>query len=166
MSQLVSENDVSSEGRVDSITRAALRNLISEQRVLSLAVVVDANAAQGLLPYALAADFSGVFIFASALAHHSQGLRSGAPFSILIHDHVEDPLQVARVSFEGEVSVVEQESPEYERARELFLQRFPNDSEVLFTLGDFTMYSLPLTRGRFVQGFARAVDVGADDLKA
>jgi len=151
---------------VESITRAALRNLISEQRVLSLAVLIDAKPVQGLLPYALLPDFSAVLIFASALARHSQGLSSDAPFSILIHDRVDDPLQVARASFEGEVSVVAQESPSYERARELFLQRCPNDSEVLFTLGDFTMYSLPLTRGRFVQGFARAVDVGADDLKA
>jgi len=154
------------EVNVDSITRTALRNLINEQRVLSLAVLVNAKAVQGLLPYALLPDFSAVLIFASALARHSQGLRSGAPFSILIHDSVDDPLQVARVTFEGEVSVVEQESPEYEHARELFLQRFPNDGEVLFTLGDFTMYSLPLGRGRFVQGFARAVDVSAGDLKA
>jgi hypothetical protein len=68
-------------------------------------------------------------------------------------------------SFEGEVVVVEKDSAEYERGRELFLQRLP-DSEVLFTLGDFTMYSLPLRRGRFVQGFARAADVGAYDLSA
>jgi hypothetical protein len=60
---------------------------------------------------------------------------------------------------------VEKASAEYACGRELFIQRVPN-SEVLFTLGDFTMYSLPLRHGRLVQGFARAADVSAADLSA
>ena len=150
---------------MDSINRVALRNLISEQRVLSLAVLVDRKPVLGLLPYVPLPDFSAALVHASALARHAQGLGSGAPFSILIHDRVEDPLQVVRVSFEGESATVEKDSAEYEHGRELFLQRFPN-SEVLFTLDDFTMYSLPLRHGRFVQGFARAADVDAADLSA
>ena len=150
---------------MDSSSRAVLRKLVVEQRVLSLAVLVDARPVLGLLPYAPLPDFSAVLVHASALARHTQGLRPGAPFSILIHGRVDDPLQVVRVSFEGEVATVEKDSAEYERGRELFLQRLPN-SEVLFTLGDFTMYSLPLRHGRFVQGFARAADVGAADLSA
>lgn len=148
---------------MDTSSRAVLRKLITDQQVLSLAVLVDGQPVLGLLPYVPLSDFSAVLVHASALARHTQGLRSGAPFSILVHDPVEDPLQVVRASFEGEVATVEKDSAEYARGRELFIERLPS-AEVLFTLGDFTMYSLPLRRGRFVQGFARAADVSAADL--
>lgn len=150
---------------MDSTSRAALRRLITEQKVLSLAVLVDRRPVLGLLAYALQSDFSAVLIHASSLARHTQGLRPGAPFSFLIHDSVIDPLQVVRASFEGAVAIIERGSPDFERGRDLFLRRFP-ESGVLFTLADFRMCSLPLQRGRFVQGLARAVDVSADDLKA
>ena len=148
---------------MDSSSRTVLRRLIDEQRTLSLAVLIDGKPSAGLLPYAPRLDFSAVLVHASALARHSRGLYSGAPFSILIHDRVDDPFQVVRVTFEGQVETLRKDSVEYEQARELFLQRFPT-SDVLFTLGDFTLHSLPLRQGRFVQGFARAVDVGAIDL--
>ncbi len=149
---------------MDNGSRTALRNLIADQRVLALAVLVEGKPTQGLLSYAPLPDFSAVLVTASALARHTQGLRSGAPFSILIHGEVNDPLQVVRASFEGEVQVVDKKSADYSASRELFVGRFP-DAEVLFTLPDFNLYSLPLTRGRFVQGFARAADVSAADLK-
>jgi heme iron utilization protein len=150
---------------VDTNGRAVLRKLIADQQVLSLAVLVGDKPVLGLLPYAPLSDFSAVLIHASALARHTQGLYPGAPFSILIHDRVDDPLQVVRVSFEGQVALLEKGSVEYERGRELFLRRLPQ-AQVLFTLGDFTMYSLPLRQGRFVQGFARAFDVDVTDLQA
>jgi len=150
---------------VDTGSRAVLRKLIAGQQVLSLAVLVEGKPVLGLLPYVPLPDFSAVLVHASALARHSRGLRPGAPFSILLHDRVDDPLQVVRVSFEGEVATVEKDSAEYQRGRELFIQRFPN-SEVLFTLSDFAMHSLPLRQGRLVQGFARAADVSAADLSA
>lgn len=150
---------------MDSPSRTALQRLITEQKVLSLAVLVDGIPVQGLLAYVPLPDLSAVLIHASSLARHTKGLVAGAPFSILIHDEVTDPLQVVRATFEGEVAIVERDSAEFERGRELFLQRLPN-SEVLFTLGDFKMCSLPLARGRFVQGFARAMDVSGDDMKA
>ena len=46
----------------------------------------DAKPVLGLLPYAPLPDFSAVLVHASALARHTQGLRPGAPFAILIHD--------------------------------------------------------------------------------
>ena len=118
---------------------------------------------QALLPYVPLPDFSAVLIHASALARHTKGLLQGAAYSILIHDRVEDPLQLIRVSFEGQVESGIKDSAEYATSRELFIERFP-DGEVLFTLSDFNLYSLPLRHGRFVQGFARAVDVTAADL--
>jgi hypothetical protein len=75
-----------------------LRTLIADQQVLSLAVLVDRKPVLGLLPYAPLPDFSAVLVHASALARHTQGLRPGTPFAILIHDRVDDPLQVVRVS--------------------------------------------------------------------
>ena len=148
---------------MNSSSRAVLRKLLSDQRVLSLAVLVNSKPVTGLLTYVLLPDFSAVLVYVSALARHSQGLHTGAPFSLLIHDQVDDPLQVVRVTFEGEVTAVERGSAEYEQGRELFIGRIPN-SEMLFSLGDFTMHSLPLRHGRFVQGFASATDVTADDL--
>ena len=54
--------------------------------------------------------------------------------------------------------------PEYNESRQRYLDRFPS-SEQTFTLGDFNVYQLRFESGRYVGGFAQAVNVTPRDLE-
>jgi len=144
-----------------------LENLLTENRVLSLGVMVDGRPHVGLLPFVVADDRQSALVHASQLARHSRGLQPGSAFSILLHaaDHPEaDPLQITRVSISGTVQHVAHSDAEYETSREAFIDRFPS-SELTFTLGDFNLYRLHFERGRLVSGFARAITLGPESFE-
>ena len=152
---------------MDAATARELRSLLTGQRVLSLAVLVDGAPYIGLLAYAMAPDFSGVLVHASALARHTAGLRPGAPVAVLIHapdTPNNDSLQIQRFSAQGTVKVPAPGSPEHEQAKAAYLSRHPQ-AEPMFGFGDFRLYQLAFSSGRFVPGFARALDVSADELR-
>ena len=145
---------------------ADLERLLETQRILALSVLVDTQPYVGLLPYALTPDRNTALVHASGLARHTRGLQQGAPFSVLIHrpDQPDgDPLQIERVMLQGSVEVLPKSSPEYQRARRSYVERFPS-SEQTFMLGDFNLYALHFESGRYVSGFAKAVNVTARDL--
>jgi len=146
---------------------AVLRGLLSRQRVLSLAVVVDGEPVIGLLPFACSPDFSALIVHASRLARHTRGLRDGAPFDTLIHASESpdlDPLQVPRATFQGRVTAVPDEGPVLEAARAAYLAKLPT-AEVVLTLGDFQFFRLEIERGRLVAGFAQATSITQDTLR-
>ena len=143
-----------------------LKRLLETQRILALSVLIDTQPYVGLLPYALTPDRNTALVHASGLARHTRGLQHGAPFSVLIHrpDQPDsDPLQIERVMLQGAVEVLPKGSAEYQRARRSYVGRFPS-SEQTFMLGDFNLYALRFESGRYVSGFARAVNVTARDL--
>ncbi len=145
----------------------ALRSLLDRQRVLSLGVLVETNPYVGLLPYALREDYGAALVHASKLARHSGGLNDGAPFAALIHDLVgteSDALQVPRVSLQGTVELVAKGTPGYTEGRDAYLARFPSGATT-FTLGDFDLYWLRFERGRYVAGFAQALNLNEDNLR-
>jgi len=142
----------------------AIRSLLTAQRVASLAVLVDGEAEASLLPYALRPDYGAIYVQASALARHTRGLRPGAVVGVLVHANDapdEDPLQIPRLSVRAVVSVLARDSEQFAVASALFVGRFPG-AAVTLDLGDFNLYELALGRGRYVEGFARAFNVGAD----
>lgn len=147
--------------------QAALRGLLTEQRVLSLAVIVEGAPIAGLLPFAVYPDLSAALVHASTLARHTAGLRDHAPFSLLIHlpDEPElDPLQILRVTLQGEVHLLAKGSSEYAAGREIYAAKFPTSLQT-FELGDFNLYRLQFRDGRFVAGFGRAYNLTADTLR-
>jgi putative heme iron utilization protein len=144
-----------------------LRQLIVRQRILALSVLVDGEPYVGLLPYAITVDHRSLLVHASRLARHTSGLENGAPFALLIHtpDSPEsDALQIERVTLQGTVELIDKSTAEYGDSRQLYVQRFPS-SEQTFRLGDFNLYRLNLVQGRYVSGFARAVNVTAKDIE-
>jgi putative heme iron utilization protein len=145
---------------------AELKRLLETQRILALSVLIDTEPYVGLLPYALTLDRPAALVHASGLARHTRGLEQDAPFSVLIHrpDRPDgDPLQIERVMLQGSVEKLDKATSEYERGRRSYLERFPS-SEQTFMLGDFNLYRLRFESGRYVSGFARAVNVTARDL--
>ncbi len=56
----------------------AIREMVTGNRVLSLAVNVDGAPDASLLPYAFRPDFGALYVQASGLARHARGLQPGA----------------------------------------------------------------------------------------
>jgi heme iron utilization protein len=149
------------------MTRAVLdgiRGLLETARVLSVAVVVDGEPEAGLLPYAPSEDFTGLYVQASGLARHTRGLHPGARVSILIHapdTPDQDPLQLRRLAVHATVRLLERDTAPYSAAADRFIARFPAAITTL-ALDDFNLYELGLGRGRYVEGFGRAFNVGPE----
>ena len=141
--------------------RGRLEGLLTGQRLLALAVVVDGEPVAGLVPFVVATDFSGLYIQASRLARHTRGLDSGGRWSGVVHEpdsQAQDPLQVARLVFEGDVTQLDGESPEFKPAALAFLKRFPAAAMTL-QLADFALYRLGLESGRLILGFGQAYNL-------
>jgi putative heme iron utilization protein len=148
-------------------TIKALRTLLDEQRVLSLAVLAEGVPYAGLLPFVTLPQHDGVLIHASRLSKHSQGLAEGARVGMLLHEQdgpEKDPLQIKRVTFECVVTPFERKSDAWHAGRERYLARFP-DSRITFNLGDFTLYRLEFQHGLYVAGFGRAMEVSPADIR-
>jgi putative heme iron utilization protein len=147
-------------------TVAGICELIDEQRVLSLAVVVDGIPYAGLLPFAVLPDRAGVLVHSSKLSRHAQGLSAGGHVGVLLHEPYgpdKDPLQIKRLTFECVVEPLERESAVWQEDRDRFMARFPK-SRITFKLRDFTLYRLVFQQGLYVAGFGRAVDIEPGDL--
>jgi putative heme iron utilization protein len=147
-------------------TAKAIRDLLDEQRVLSLAVIVDGLPCAGLLPFVVLPGCAGVMVHASRLSRHTKGLGGGARAGILLHEQYapgKDALQIKRATFDCAVRPLERSGDEWIEGRGWYLERFP-DSRITFNLGDFTLYRLEFQRGLYVGGFGRAMEIEPDDL--
>ncbi len=142
-------------------TRERLEALLAGQRLLALGVVVEGAPVVGLVPYAVAADRTALYVQASRLAAHSRGLETGSRWSGVVHvpdSEERDPLQVPRLVLEGGASRLSGDSPDFKPAALAFLQRFPAAAMTL-QLGDFALYRLELESGRLILGFGQAFNL-------
>ena len=147
-------------------TARAIRELMDEQRVLSLAVNVDGVPVAGLLPFVVLPKYAGVMVHASKLSRHTRGLYDGASAGVLLHEQYapgKDALQIKRASFECVVRPLERKSDAWVEGRGWYLERYP-DSRITFNLGDFTLYCLEFQHGLYVGGFGRAVEIEPGDI--
>lgn len=153
---------------MDAATLVALRKLIDTERVLTAAVLVDTELVAALLPYAVGRDHTSLIVQVSGLARHAKGLQHGASIGLLVHQAATpdlDAMQVPRLSVQAVVNVLERDSQAFDEAAARLVSRFPAASTTT-ALGDFRICVLTLGRGRYVQGFARAVNVTAETFRA
>jgi putative heme iron utilization protein len=146
---------------------ADLRALVAGQRVLALGVLVEESPHVGFLPYAVGGDGATLLVHASKLARHTGGLLPGAEFAALIHESDRgdgDPAQLRRATLHGRVVPLARDTGPYLEGRERYLARLPT-AAVTFQLGDFALFALHVESGRYIGGFAQAVDVRAADLR-
>lgn len=152
---------------MDQDDRNLLNHLLNDQRVGSLAVLVEGRPFASMIPFALTEDGSAALIHASAMARHSAGLEAEAPFALLIHEHDsapdKNPAQLGRITLEGTVRPLDREEPAYAAGQHAYLEKFPK-SQITFQLEDFTLYELRIESGRLVAGFARTLDLAPRDL--
>jgi putative heme iron utilization protein len=142
-----------------------LRELLGQQRLLSLGVVVDGLPLVGLLPFLAAPSFAALVVHASRLAPHTAGLGDDQPWSgaVAEPDAIErDPLQTRRVLLHGRSRAID-DPHVLARIRSVWLDRYPSAAMTL-DLADFTFFSLGIEGGRLVAGFARALNLSTEHL--
>jgi len=141
--------------------RSRLVDLLTRQRLLALAVVVDGEPVVGLMPFAYDRGRGALYVQASRLARHTKGLRPGAAWGGVVHepDSAEaDPLQVPRLLLDGHVEPLARDQGDFSVAARMFLLRFPAAAMTL-ALPDFSLFRLLLEGGRLVLGFGAALNI-------
>jgi len=152
---------------MDAAAHAAIRALIEGARILTLAVVVDHEPVAALLPYAVSGDGGALLIHASGLARHTKGLVDGATAGVALHVPAtpdRDPMQIPRLTVQAVVRHVPRTSAAFDDAAARLAARFPAAATTL-ALPDFEVFALELGRGRYVEGFARALNVGPETFR-
>lgn len=152
---------------MDPAVRTAIRSLLDAERVLTAAVLVDREPVAALLPYALSDDYGTLFVQASGLARHSRGLHTDATVSVLVHATLtpeHDPMQLPRLTVQTTATVLPRGEMPFAVAAQRLIARFPM-ADITLALPDFNVYALALGRGRYVEGFARAFNVGPETFR-
>lgn len=148
---------------MDTDTLLPLATLIRTQRVASLGTVREGTPLVSLVVYAIEPDFSAFYLHLSRLAQHTQALLADPHVGLMIaepDDGGRDPQLLKRVSIQSEAVSVDKRTNAYDRARNLYLSRFPS-SQPMFGLGDFDLYRIEPQSARFVAGFAQAYNLVA-----
>ncbi len=145
---------------------ALLRDLLTQSRVLSLALVDGARPIAGVSPFLAAPDLTALVVHGSRLSRHVRALSPGLPFSAAIHapDRAElDPLRLPRVLIDGVIGALG--DAEREEVLPRWVERFPS-AAMTVELGDFAFHRLSIRSGRLVAGFGRAFGFGTEALAA
>ncbi len=143
-----------------------LTRLIRTHRVAGLGTLREGLPYVSMVAYAPADDLGSLLIHASRLAHHTQDILQDSRCSVLVaekDDGSHDPQTLARVTLSGNARPLEQDEPGYETARALYLRKFP-EAEFLFQLGDFSLYRITVSSGRFIAGLGKAYTLSRLDL--
>ncbi|KAB2950846.1 MAG: hypothetical protein F9K18_14710, partial [Thermoanaerobaculia bacterium] len=94
---------------MDDASLRLLRHLLTETRLLSLAVVVDGEPLAGVVPFVAAPDLGSLLVHVSRLARHTRGLDTGAAWSGALQEPDRsdlDALAVPRLILSGRVEEV------------------------------------------------------------
>ncbi len=151
---------------MDAESLRLLSRLIRTHRVAALGTLREGLPYVSMIAFAPAEDLGSYLIHASRLAHHTQDILADSRCSVMIaekDDGSRDPQILARVSLSGNARPLEQDDPGYEAARALYLRKFP-EAEFLFQLGDFSLYRITISTGRFVGGYGKAFTISRQDL--
>lgn len=152
---------------METAALAAIHALIDRERILTIAVVVGGDPVAALLPYAVSGDGGALLVHASGLARHTKGLVDGATVGVAVHVPAtpdRDPLQIPRLTVQATVRHLARGTTAFDDAAGRLIERFPAAAMTL-GLPDFEVFALVLGRGRYVEGFARALNVGPETFR-
>lgn len=134
-------------------------------------VIISTVSAQGIpnssyAPYVMD-DAKNIYIYVSGLASHTKNIYVNPHVSVLF---IEDEAQTnqifarRRLSFDCTATLIERETEKWNEIVEQFQERFGQIIEVLRGLGDFRIFRLTPSEGRFVIGFGAAYHISGDNL--
>ena len=142
---------------MDASTQQLLLSLIRNQRIAALGTLRIGAPEVTMVPFVATADCMAFLLHISKLAHHTQNIIKDSRVSLMLaetDDGTRSPQTLARVSIQGGAILVDSASSEYDSAKSAYLKKFPQ-SEMMFGLGDFGLYTIVPQSARFVAGFAQ-----------
>lgn len=146
---------------MDAVQTTALRELLADQTVASLATLHRGRPAVSMVPLAWLPGQGRLVIHVSALATHTADMLATPEVAVLVTAAPSPGLPVhalPRVSLQGTARPCPGESSDHAAARAAYLARFP-DVEPLFGFSDFSLFVIEVRSARFVGGFAQASSV-------
>lgn len=146
---------------MDAESEAKLAQLLRHTRIAALGTLHEGAPNLAMMAVAAADDFSAFYIHVSKLGKHTGDMEKDPRVSLLFtetDDGRADPQTLARLSLSGTAAPLAKSNPATEAVRRLYLTRFP-EAEQFFSLGDFNLWRITPTSGRFVAGFARAFNI-------
>jgi putative heme iron utilization protein len=145
-----------------------IARLVAGNRWAALGTVAAGAPAVSMVAYAPEPAMRALLLFLSGLSSHTQNLRADPRASIAISapdPGAGDPQELARVTLGGIAVPLARESPEFAELWPRYLDRFPAAARTVM-LPDFTLFRMEVRSGRYVGGFARAVDLDPARLSA
>jgi heme oxygenase (biliverdin-IX-beta and delta-forming) len=152
---------------MDADSLQTLARLIRTQRIAAFGTLRDGGPLVSMILYAVSSNFAQFYIHASRLALHTQDILKDPRVSLMIAETdtgEKDPQTLARVSIRGEAVAVPPTDADYEEAKAVYLEKFP-EAAFNFTLGDFAIYKIVPRTGRFVAGFGKIFNLTVEDFK-
>jgi putative heme iron utilization protein len=147
---------------MDATEALALKTLLVNSPVATLATLHKGEPATSMVPYALLPD--GRFIIhVSRLATHTRDMLEHPAVSLLVMAapaNAETPLALPRVSVQGQAEPCAPDALDYAMARAAYLAKLP-EAEELFSFADFSLFLITPQLLRYVAGFGRAHTVMA-----
>ncbi len=139
-------------------------SLVSKCKTLMLATAdKDGWPTVSYAPYVKYWD--SYYIYTSALSRHTQDLLATLKASIMFiedEEHASNIFARKRYTCSCEVMIVGQYSDEWVNVLHCFEKKFGGVFDLIRPLGDFTLFRLDPSAGRYVEGFGRAYHVDAD----
>lgn len=136
----------------------ALVALIRSRRWAALATQGSEGPEASWVAYVPEPGLGGILLHLSTLAAHTRNLLADPRAGLAIsapERAAKDPQTLARVTLQGVVMVIAQDSEDYSVAVRCYQERLPG-SIPRFGFSDFLLLRLTPTRIRFVGGFASA----------
>lgn len=147
---------------------SGLRSLLSSQPVAALATLHKGEPAVSMVPFAVLPSGADFVIHVSRLATHTNDMLANPAVALLVTGSLApgvSPLAVPRAAIRGRARRCAPDSAEYAEARDAYLARLP-DAEELFSFEDFSLFIIEPDSVRYVAGFARAMTLTAERLRA
>ncbi len=146
---------------------AKLAQIIRTSRHAALGTLHNAAPFVSMVLFVPSSDFNNYYILISRLAQHTRDIEADPRVGLMFtekDDGLGDPQQLARVSLIGRAFRVSPGDLDAPEAQSIYLARYPASASY-FTFADFYLYRIKIEGGRFVAGFAKAINLNTQDLR-
>jgi hypothetical protein len=150
---------------MDQESKNKLLEMLKTQRLAAIGTLRNGWPLVSQILFVMAPGYHSIYTRLSRLAQHTQDITQDGRVGLLIAqtDHgTGDPQLLARISIKGEIQALGSDDPEYDIAREIYIERYP-EAGVTFDLGDFAMYRIVIKSARYVAGFGKTFNLTAHD---
>ncbi|RKF21453.1 heme utilization protein HutZ [Alginatibacterium sediminis] len=149
-----------SSERIQSRIGPEILELLDLQKAMFLSSITpDGDPYASYAPFAIEDD--GFYVLLSELALHAVNLlKTPKAAALIVEDesHAKDLFARKRVSYSFTAQPIPRDSEQWHNGVACLVARHGERSQNLSQLGDFHLFKLVVTRGRFVKGFGKAFE--------